>query len=241
MKKWSLFFLVITMTVFVGCKREVFPSEEVSGKDYFPLSEGKYIEYAVDSILYNTFTKDTERVHCEFRDEITSQFPDNEGRNSYLIERSIRYDSNAAWIGYQTNYVTPTDFKIEEVENNLRFIKLVFPVKTNTTWKGNVYIPAFTSSLDSLKWYDDWDYNYYYINQEFNNGLSVFPATVTVAYHHLTNDSTSTTQYNDFTNYKEVYSKNIGLVFRELTHWEFQPTEGFRNGFSVVLRATKHN
>lgn len=235
---WLLFFLL----VFVSCKREVIPADQVDlGKEYFPLIEGKFIEYDVDSLIYNNFTSDTEYVHLEFRDEVKSQFIDNEGRPSYVIERYSRYKSSDPWAGYLTYYATATNFRIEVIENNLKFIKLVLPVKANTSWKGNVYIPAATSGLDEIKWYHDWDYRYKNINEEFYNGVMTFPNSVVVSYNHLTNDSTSTTNYSDYVGYEESYSRNIGLIYRELTHWVYQPTDGFRNGFSVVMKAKNHN
>ncbi len=232
---------LLILTFFASCKHEVLPPDAAGlGSDYFPFVIGHVIEYSVDSLKYNTFSSDTDFVHLDFKDEIVSEFTDNTGRDSYVIERSVRSDSNAAWQGQLTYYVTQGNYEIEVVENNLRFIKLVLPVKANTSWKGNVYIPASTSGLDELKWYYDWDYSYSKINQAFNNGVKTFPNSMVVSYEHLTNDSTAHTQYSNYTNYKESYSRTIGLIYRELTHWEYQPTEGFRNGFSVVMRATKY-
>ncbi len=127
------------------------------------------------------------------------------------------------------------------LENNLRFIKLVFPVKATTKWNGNVYIPALTAGLDELKWYYDWDYAYSHINEDFNNGIMNFPNSVLISYEKLTNDSINNAQYSNYTNYKEAYARNVGLIYRELTHWEYQPTVGYRSGFSVVMRAKKYN
>ena len=235
----GLWFLILI--VMVSCKRQVLPLDQTIGKEYFPVNEGHFIEYEVDSTIYNTFTHDTQFVHLEFRDEIGALFTDNQGRTSYVIQRSVRPDSTTAWQDELNYYVTVNNFTIEVVENNLRFIKLALPVETNRTWNGNVYIPVYTSGLDEFKWYNGWEYSYSHISEDFNNGLVNYPNTATIAWGHLTNDSTSTSQYNDYTNYKEVYARTVGLVYRELTHWEFQPTEGFRNGFSVVFRAKKNN
>lgn len=232
---------LLMLTLCTSCTREVLSTDAANfGSDYFPLAIGHTIEYSVDSLKYNTFTRDTDFVHVLFKDEIVSEFTDNTGRDSYAIERSVRSDSNAAWQGQLTYYATRGNYQIEVVENNLRFIKLVFPVNVNTTWKGNVYIPSSTSNLDELKWYYDWDYTYSNINQDFDNGEMNVPNSMVVSYEQLTNDSTAKTQYSNYTNYKESYARTIGLTYRELTHWEYQPTEGFRNGFSVVMRATKY-
>ncbi len=234
-------FTFLLLGLLASCKREVIPDPVDIGRDYFPLTEGHIIEYTVDSLIYNTFSSDTELVHLEFKDEIVSTFTDNLGRTSFAIERSVRQDSMSSWIGQLSYYATQADFEIEVVENNLRFIKLVFPVKATTKWNGNVYIPALTAGLDELKWYYDWDYAYSHINEDFNNGIMNFPNSVLISYEQLTNDSTNNAQYSNYTNYKEAYARNVGLIYRELTHWEYQPTVGYRSGFSVVMRAKKYN
>ena len=94
--------------------------------------------------------------------------------------------------------------------------------------------------LQSLIDHEEQRKNHYCYNQDFNNGEMNVPNSMVVSYEQLTNDSTAKTQYSNYTNYKESYARTIGLTYRELTHWEYQPTEGFRNGFSVVMRATKY-
>lgn len=240
--RYGLLLPLLLLTGLLSCKKETVPSPDaLAGSAYYPLTEGHFIEYLVDSVKYNNFTQDTDFVHCEFRDEIISQFDDAEGRNSFIIQRSIRYDSTAAWEKQLTYFATLTDFRLEVVENNLRFIKLIFPVKLNATWNGNIYIPASNSGSDEIRWYNDWNYKYKTVNTAYNNGILNFPSTTSVAYSRLTNDSTVKTQYSDFTNYREVYARDAGLISRELTHWEYQPTEGFRNGFSMIMRARNHN
>lgn len=242
-----VFFLLLSLTI-ISCKRKVIPPGEIElGKEYYPINSGHFIEYDVDSMRYNNFSLDTEYVHLEFRDEIGDEFIDNEGRPSQFVKRFIRYSDTMAWYEHMTYYTTLTNYRLEVVENNLRFVKLVFPVKANTVWDGNVYLPASATSLDEIKWYLDWDYKYKNINQEFDNGIIKFPNSMTVEASigpkgtGLINDSTSTINYSEFTAYKEVYTKNVGMVYKYLTHWEFQPNEGFRNGFSVVFRAKNYN
>jgi hypothetical protein len=232
----------------MACKREVIPPDEVElGKEYYPLAIGRFVEYDIDSTIYNDFTKDTEFVHREFRDEVVSDFLDGEGRFSYIIQRYTRISSAQPWSEYLTYYATQTNFKVEIVENNLRFIKMVLPVKLNTNWKGNVYIPAASSGSENISWYADWDYKYKNINESFFNGVKNYNNTLEVSASigrdglGLEGDSTLPDVYSSFTKYREFYAKNVGLIYRELTHWEYQPVIGFRNGFSVVFKAKNNN
>ena len=233
--------VVLFMCTLLACKREVIPGADYqSDLAYYPLQLQHAIEYSVDSVIYNTFSHSTQSVHAEYRDEVVDTFQDNLGRNSYRIRRTARADSNAAWQDLMVYYVTPVTNHLEVVEQNLRFIKLAFPVQVTTQWNGNIYLPAETSGLPEYQWYYDWLYRYSHLDETYNNGILDLPHSIEVSYEHLTNDSTNHTEYSDYTNYKEYYTHNIGLSYRELTHWEYQPTDGYRSGFSVVMRAKKY-
>lgn len=233
--------IVLCLAAFAlqSCEREVVPADDIElGKSYFPLSTGHTIEYAIDSIIYNDFTKTNDTSHMEFKDVIAEPFLDNEGRSSFLVDRYVRPDSTYNWMELMTYYITQTNFKIEVVENNLRFIKMVFPVKLKTAWDGNIYIPALIDK--DLSWMAYWNYVYTAVNKPFNNGIQTFQNCVEIdQVDDKTNDpDVLPNSYASRTYSKEVYAKDIGLVYRELTHWVYQ-SEGskYRNGFTVIYRA----
>jgi hypothetical protein len=232
----SVFFALLT-----ACKKEIIPNDNILlGKEYFPITKDHTIEYAIDSIIYNDFNKSTDTFRMQFKDVIGESFYDNEGRESYVVNRYCRKDDTYLWKDLMTFYATKTNFRVEVVENNLRMIKLVFPVKLKTYWSGNIYIPAHID--DKLKWLWNWNYTYTYINQPFNTGLASFSNTIEVI---GINDSTNNPeQFPDAiankTYSKEVYAKNVGLIYRELTNWEYQPDGSrYRNGFTTIYRAIR--
>lgn len=232
----SVFFALLT-----ACKKEIIPNHNILlGKEYFPITKDHTIEYAIDSIIYNDFNKSTDTFRMQFKDVIGESFYDNEGRESYVVNRYSRQDDTYLWKDLMTFYATKTNFRVEVVENNLRMIKLVFPVKLKTYWSGNIYIPAQID--DKLKWLWNWNYTYTYINQPFNTGLASFSNTIEVI---GINDSTNNPeQFPDAiankTYSKEVYAKNVGLIYRELTNWEYQPDGSrYRNGFTTIYRAIR--
>ena len=232
----SVYFALLT-----ACKKEIIPNDNILlGKEYFPITKDHTIEYAIDSIIYNDFNKSTDTFRMQFKDVIGESFYDNEGRESYVVNRYCRKDDTYLWKDLMTFYATKTNFRVEVVENNLRMIKLVFPVKLKTYWSGNIYIPAQID--DKLKWLWNWNYTYTYINQPFNTGLASFSNTIEVI---GINDSTNNPeQFPDAiankTYSKEVYAKNVGLIYRELTNWEYQPDGSrYRNGFTTIYRAIR--
>lgn len=238
-----LFLLVIfTSLLFHACKRQTIPPDEIElGKDYISLTEGHYIEYDVDSIVYNDFNQSTDTFHTEFRDQIGTEFIDNEGRQSRIVNRSIRATPTSEWVDVLSYYVTLTNFKYEVVEDNLRFIKLVFPIKLNTRWYGNSYIP--TALNPEFQWYDKWDYKYARVSEPdsmTNLGLS---KTVTVNQADvIEGNPDDANSYSAQTFSKEVYGKGVGLIYKELTRWVYQPSVvHYKKGFTLIMRAKNFN
>lgn len=221
-----------------SCGKEVIPPDEIElGKDYFPLQVGHWVEYHADSIVYNDFTKTTDTFTMEFRDEIVSSFDDNQGQPSWVVVRSLRQDSSFLWTENMTYMVTGSSFRVEVVENNLRFIRLVFPVKPNTKWYGNAYIPA--SFNNELKWFLGWEYKYNKVSEPFSTGYMTAENSVIVDQVNNTEGAPDNPdEFSARTYSQEVYGKGIGLIYRELTRWEYQPTIAkYRKGFTVILRA----
>jgi hypothetical protein len=235
--------ILITCLFFMACKKEVTPPSDVElGREYFPITQGHFIEYEVDSIVYNDFTKTVDTTHSEFRDEIGEEFLDNENRKSYLVKRSVRKFTSNPWQERLVYYFTPTQSSIEVVDDNLRFIKLVFPIKENTRWYGNAYLS--TQFNPDLQWLNNknWYYKYQDLSIPYFNSILNFDSTASILQvNEYTGDSTNADAYSDRTYAKEVYAKGIGLVYRNITYWVYQSNIKFRKGFSVTLRAKNFN
>lgn len=240
MKKLFIIGTVLVAFLF-SCQKETIPADDIElGKEYFPVTKGHTIEYAIDSIIYNDFKKTTDTFAMEFKDVIGESFTDNEGRESFVVNRYRRQDSTYGWEDMMTYYATKTNFRVEVIENNLRMIKIVFPVKLKTAWAGNIYIPAQID--DDLNWLWNWNYQYSSINKSFDNGKKVFENALEIDENdEQTNDPDL--YPNSFASKvyaKEVYAKNVGLIYREITNWVYQADDTkYRNGFTVIYRATK--
>jgi len=239
----SKYLLILAVPfLLASCAKKVIPPEDIElGLAYFPLEEGHFVEYEVDSIIYDDFNLQIDTTSLKFRDEVDRSILDNEGRESWVVNRLKRYNDNDPWVADHTYYVTKDNFKIEVQEQNLRFIKMVFPTKINTRWYGNSYVSSLTNP--EFRWLDDWQYEYTDIEQSFNTGHKNFKNTNSILQQdYIEGQPSDPNAFSAYTYGKEVYAKNVGMVFKELTRWEYQPSQvQFRKGFTLILRAKRHN
>ena len=231
----------------ISCKKEIIDFKTDSVNDYFPLQVGKYITYNLDSTLYTNFGQNETVVHYEAQDRIDAQIQDNLGRPAFRIIRYLRKNSDDEWSPNNVFMAVVTSNSIEYVENNLRFIKLMLPIKPGFSWKGNSSIDTYSPDF-GLTYLDDWDYIYDSVGAPLTiNSLNI-DSTITVDERDefLGQDpSIEGTQYAEKTYSIEKYGKGIGLIYREFLHWEYQGPQpgrpGYYDGYGVKLSIIDHN
>lgn len=242
-----IFTVVFLVFLFTSCKKRDAIFITPSIHDYYPLEVGKYITYNLDSTLFINFGRLDTVIHYQAKDEIDAAITDNLGRHSYRVIRFIRKRDTDPWVAAETYMVTPLDNSIEVVENNLRFIKLSMPLKLNHSWKGNGYLDTYSAESD-LRYMDDWDYIYDSVAQPITLDSMVIDSTIKVFERDefLGQDpNMQGTQYAEKNYSVEKYGKGIGLIYRELLHWEYQGPQpgrpGYYDGFGIKLTLTGHN
>ena len=196
--------------------------------EYFPVEIGSFVVYNVDSIKFiDNEPTVSDTAQYQIKELIESVFVDNEGRDTYRIERYKRRDSLSPWVIEDVWFSNRTQTTAERIEENLRFIKLVFPPKIGLTWDGNVFIDIH----EGIEWLEDWEYEITELDVPNTVNELSFDSTLTV----LQEDNQA-----DFVNVIEkiysieVYAKHVGLVSKELqvlkkepiALWT-EPTSGF--------------
>lgn len=220
-----IFYSLILVLIFFqsSCKKqdEILDAEKI--EDYYPLQIGKYITYTLDSTVYiNLGTKKETRSYV-IQDKIDSVITDNLGRPSYRIKRMIRSNTNSAqWINLTSFLVTPDSMRIEMVEDNQRYIKMIEPIRNGFGWNGHVYIN--TTSFPELQYLDQWRYEYQDVKMPKQYNSLSFPETITIEQRSDTLGNPSNKSFFFEVNIaKEVYAKKVGLVFKEFLHEAWQP------------------
>jgi hypothetical protein len=140
MKK--LFFLLSAFVVMAACNRNddngVLPQ---IGTHYFPLKLGATWVYKVDSIAYddNGPTQAIDTFYYQYKEEITEVQTDDMGQPLYVIGRFFRQHDSDTWLQVRNYTAQIIDNKAQRVEENTRYVKLVFPLRNRNTWNGNMF------------------------------------------------------------------------------------------------------
>ncbi|WP_121357389.1 hypothetical protein [Flavisolibacter nicotianae] len=244
---------LLALFLLASCKKESESLQSEAVSDYLPAQTGKYRIYRLDSTLFTSFgTVTTVRSYQE-KHLVDQSITDAAGRPAYRVFRYLRDAAGTeGWQAAGSYAIVPGTASVEVVENNLRFVKLTSPISQDKTWKGNRYLPADPYSAfygfsndDNMA---DWDYTYtgtgetLTLNgQTYNDVLTVQEADESV------NAPVTQPSAYGYMNYAvDKYAKGLGLVYQELTMWEYQPNttsggNGYKTGFGVKRSLIDHN
>jgi len=184
---------VILVIFLFSCKKE--RDDYNLHYEYFPVDIGSWVIYKVDSIDYNDFTGNVDTFRFYIKEIIESHFPDNEGRLTLRIERYVKYENDTAWDIKNVWKANRLNQRAEKVEENVRFIKMVFPILHNKTWDGNAF-----------NFLNPQEYSYGAIHQPHTLNGFTFDSTVTVL------QGKEMTLFTEKEAY-EVYAKHIGCIY----------------------------
>jgi len=250
----NLLTALIIILAIPGCKKETGSFNSDLPSDYFNLAPGKYIIYDLDSTLYVNFGQEEVVNHYQAKDVVNEQITDNLNRTAWRIIRYLRdaqSTSDADWTPKMTYTIVPGIQSVEVVENNMRYLKVQMPINTGFSWKGNSSLP--TSPYESIFQFSNdediqyWNYNYESTNETTEINSEPYQNTISIT---QAADSVNVPiEYPDvfaFKNYwTEKYAKGIGLVYKEVSMWEYQPpnggSPGYRVGYGLTLRIREHN
>jgi len=205
----------LILVFFTACvKDEVETPVADNTKEYFPLQLGRYIDYAIDSIVIDDAqggnSKDT--ATFQIREQVTNYEISLSGDTLYYIHRLRRESSEQNWqlIDLWTSSCNATE--AVRTEENLKFRKLTFPLQDGKRWFATSYIPSSTTILigtENVQAYQDWESEVTAINVSDQVGNYSFgPGDVMHVYQTNTDDG-STKRF-----VMEKYARNIGLVSR---------------------------
>jgi hypothetical protein len=221
--KTTLVFCFVLLA-FYACKKEV---DTVSlpkpFTTYYPLKSGNYYIYACDSVKWNSFKNQFDTFNFEMKETIDSSFIDNANNLAYIILRQTRKNDSFTFTNDRRYYTKKTASRVERIEENIRYVKLRFPLTLNKRWNGN------------------------YINNNDSLNLGLYTSIVTSlnqpqTINNLKFDSTTSinlVNYQDFLENKfayEVYAAGVGLVETLSIDTVFQQfSSGYKNTTGKIM------
>ncbi len=259
MKKYYLALLLtgLSAIVFTACKKtepSVYAASPLTTY-YMPLAIGKYITYRMDSLTYYYFGQSDTISSYLAKDIVEDSLTDGSGRKAWLVNRYLSDTAGLSpWVPTESYTVTPTGRTIEVLENNLRFIKLKYPMSEGDSWSGNSYLPKnpyqdeFLFSSQTNINPNQWTYVYQHVNQPVTIGNQTYDSASSIL---EVNDSSGIpiidTVFASKTYWSETYAKNTGMIQRQTIIWEYQPEPpdgshpGYKIGFGLNMWIVDHN
>jgi len=258
--RFSAFFL-IGLLIFSCKKKDAFDDTDFQKQRLLelimPLEKGRSITYRVDSTVFTNFGRTTEIHSYLVKHVVDTTITDNLGRPSFRVFTYLSDTTGSQpWTPNGSYFITVLDDQVEVIEDNMRVIKLHLPVRDGNQWQGNTYLAE-----------DPYNSKYSFSNDDNMADWTFFfdgppqPSLVMNGYTYndvyTVNENDDVDPVNDPSDYGsttislEMYSKNIGLVYRELTMWEQQPNpsgnppnityDPYRVGFGIKMWMVDHN
>jgi hypothetical protein len=201
-----LTYLMVFLLIQWGCYED--DAVVLSPAEYFPLRVGFYQDYSIEHIGYSAFNPPVVTAY-ELRNEMIDAVANGEGDTTYIIHRFVRPTSDEPW-EYQETWSARTDGQYAIVnEENVPYVKLIFPLMVQSRWNGNLY-----NTLGEDE----------YILEQAEVTYTAGPG--------LTFSNSIIVNQNDESNLVnkderlEVYSANRGLVFKESKVWSYNCAGG---------------
>ena len=180
---------------------------------------------------------------CEKK--ITQRFEDVEGEEFYRLERSVRRDLADPWQIADVWLVSRDDEGAYRTEENLRFIKLVFPLTENRTWDHNAFIDdqmfITIAGGETIQMFRNWQSSVETLTSTQNVEGEEFNEVAVVI--HVDDENVIERRYVE-----EQYAKGIGLIYREMLILDTQNTtstgtwrEKAEEGFIVRQQLIQRN
>jgi hypothetical protein len=211
---------ILGLSVLASCKKDSVIPPDPYFRNYFPNKVGSYIIYDCDSIVYDDFNNRVDTFRFKIKELYHSQFTDNSGRSAIRLERWKKPADTLSYFLKDVWQVVKDENQVEKVEEDVRFIKMIFPVKSGREWNVNAL-----NSLGSRM------YSYEDAHTAYSNGTLNFDSTVTMR---NLDPENLVSEYRN----TEIFATNVGMVYKSQVDVAFIiPTPVIKSGYKFTMRA----
>lgn len=216
------FLLILSALALAACNRNDDDATKVgsTGTEFFPVKTGSTFIYQVDSIAYDdNGPQAIDTFSYQYKEEVAESFVDDAGKTAYIIHRSFRQHDSDTWVSAKNYTAQFLNNTVQRVEENIRLVKLVFPIKDRLSWDGNMYNNQGYQSYKILNFKRPYQLN--------NTTVS----SIKVQQWDVENFIEEIKRY-------EVYGENIGMV--ELLFDSLNTQDSGTRGFRYHLKLTSY-
>ena len=223
MMNYSYTYLFALLFLFISCGDDVIeePDESLYGYSYFPIEVGYTWEYQVDSVLI-VQGGDANIISSSFIQERVSELiSEQSGEKKFKLERSSKKEKADAWRTQVVWQVSISSDMATKTEDNLRFIKLVFPAVKGKKWDGNAFFDSdkeVSIGGNNISVYQDWNYKIEEVNVSKTVNDITYPNSLVVS--HIDEESLISKRFSE-----ELYVDGIGLVERNMQIFDSQKSD----------------
>lgn len=221
----NIIFFLIFFPIFLSCKKDKTEEPLKMNYKYFPYKVGFEAIYDVKYIEYNDFTQTIDTTYFQIKEFCESDFKDASGHYAIKILIYQKPDSLSVWTIKEVTFAQLIGNNAIKVEENIKYIKLVFPVNTDKKWNANSY----NNEGEQYYEYKQIDKPYILENKIYDSTLTVLQANI---------ETKINKKYA-----VEVYSKNIGLIYKKYVDYDKEVTGVIFKGidYEWKLRSYKLN
>nr|HMU04851.1 hypothetical protein [Saprospiraceae bacterium] len=136
-----LLFSMLLLSFVTSCDSETeILDESTFGYDFFPVSIGKSWTYVSDSIILSSGGTRRDTFRSFIREVVGDTFVDATGNTAFKLQRFFKRNESDPWISTNTWTCSVDKTMAIRTEENVRQVKLVFPIKKGLRWNANVFL-----------------------------------------------------------------------------------------------------
>lgn len=205
--------IFLLLILIASCKKASYQEPSDFGYNYQPNKLGYWVEYEVDSITFdnNTDPVTVDTAHYFIKEIFDTNYVNASNEEAVRVEQ---YRKNTETEVYQISYVGNVIFGTDNFQrnfNDLRYMALTFPVRQSKEWQGNIYLDVNIEDPYNFLNDDLYNWTYTYTEVDVPKEIGSFSFDSCVVVQQIDEANLFEMKYA-----QEVYTRNIGLVYKEL-------------------------
>ncbi len=189
---------LFTISLFWACNTDIAELNITpEGRDYFPLKSGHYVSYNVKEINYFLNQPKVEETY-QLKEIVKEDLKDLANNITYRIERYKRLNGRQNWQLLNV-WTARIDYRAAiKTEENIPYIKLVFPFERGKKWNGNAMNTLEPANYEMR----DLGKNFTFSGKTYIDNVTIIQAN---------NPDTLVRKEMK----QEIYSKGVGMIYKK--------------------------